>query len=81
MRYYRSGNVLWVIDTLWGLAVPALLLFTGLSARMRDLARKIGRNWFFTVAIYAVLFALIGFVVDLPLSYYEDFVREHAYGL
>jgi len=81
MRYYRSGNVLWVIDTLWALAVPALLLFTGLSARMRDLAWKIGRKWFFAVAIYAVLFALIGFVLGLPLSYYEDFVREHAYGL
>jgi Zn-dependent protease with chaperone function len=80
-RYYRSGNVLWVIGTIWGLAVPALLLFTGLSARMRDLARKIGRNWFFTVAVYAVLFVLVGFVLDLPLDYYGGFVREHAYGL
>src|SRR5258705_13521706 len=41
MRYYRSGNVLWVVATLWGFAVPALLLFTGFSARMRDAARKI----------------------------------------
>lgn len=81
MRYYRSGNVLWVIGTLWGLAVPALLLFTGLSARMRDLSRRIGRNWFFTVAVYAVLFTLVGFVLGLPLDYYEGFVREHAYGL
>ncbi|HEX3525753.1 MAG TPA: M48 family metallopeptidase [Thermoanaerobaculia bacterium] len=81
MRYYRSGNVLWVIDTLVGLAIPALLLFTGFSARMRDLARKIGRNWIFTVPVYAVFFTLVGFVLGLPLSYYEDFVREHAYGL
>ena len=36
LRYYRSGNVLWAIATLWGLLVPLLLLFTGLSARMRD---------------------------------------------
>jgi STE24 endopeptidase len=81
MQYYRSGNVLWVIGTLWGLAVPALLLFTGFSARMRDAARKIGRNWFFTVAVYGLLFTLVGFVLDLPLSWYEDFVRPHAYGL
>jgi len=81
MRYYRSGNVLWVVGTLWGFAVPALLLFTGLSARMRDLARKVGRNWFFTIVVYAVLFTLVGFALDLPLSYYEGFVREHAYGL
>jgi hypothetical protein len=35
-RYYHSGNVLWVAATLWGLAVPALLLFSGLSARLRN---------------------------------------------
>jgi len=81
MRYYRSGNVLWVIATLWELAVPILLLFTGFSARLRDVSRKIGRNWFFTVAVYGLLFALLSFVLDLPLSWYEDFVRPHAYGL
>ncbi|HEY9422568.1 MAG TPA: M48 family metallopeptidase [Thermoanaerobaculia bacterium] len=81
MRYYRSGNVLWVVGTLWGLAVPALLLFTGFSSRIRDVARRIGRNWFFTVAIYAVLFSLVAFLLDLPLAYYANFVREHEYGL
>jgi Zn-dependent protease with chaperone function len=81
MRYYHSGNWLWAFTTIWGIAIPAFLLFTGFSARMRDLARRIGRNWFFTVAIYGILFTLLGFVVDLPLSYYSDFVRQHAYGL
>ena len=81
MRYYRSGNVLWGIETLWGLIVPALLLFSGFSARLRDAARKVGRNWFFTVAIYGILFTLVTFLLDLPLAYYSDFVRQHAYGL
>jgi Zn-dependent protease with chaperone function len=81
MRYYRSGNVLWAVATLWGIAVPLLLLFTGFSAKLRDLARRIGRNWFFTVAIFGVLFAVVGFALDLPLAYYSDFVRQHAYGL
>jgi Zn-dependent protease with chaperone function len=81
MRYYRSGNVLWGIETLWDLAVPVLLLFTGFSARMRNAARKVGRNWLFTVAIYALLFTVVTFVLDLPLSYYSGFIRQHAYGL
>ena len=81
MRYYRSGNVLWMISTLWGLLAPALLLFTGFSARLRDAGRRIGRSWFFTVAVYGILFTLVGFLLDLPLSWYEDFVRPHAYGL
>jgi len=81
LRYYRSGNVLWFVDTAWSLAALALLLWTGFSARLRDLARRIGRNRFFTIALYGVLFSLVTFVLDLPLAWYEGFVREHAYGL
>ncbi|HET9209189.1 MAG TPA: M48 family metalloprotease [Thermoanaerobaculia bacterium] len=81
MRYYRSGNVLWVIATIWGLLVPALLLFTGFSARLRDAARGIGRNWFFTVAVYGILFTIAAAILSLPLDYYSGFIRPHAYGL
>jgi Zn-dependent protease with chaperone function len=79
--YHRSGNVLWVLDTAWALVLPALLLWTGLSARMRDWARRAGRYWFFTVALYWVLFTIVTTVIDLPRAYYEGFVRQHAYGL
>jgi Zn-dependent protease with chaperone function len=81
MRYYRSGNLLWLVDVAWALIVPALFLFTGLSARIRDWARAVGRKWFFVIAVYAAIFLVLKFVVDLPLGYYEGFVREHAYGL
>jgi len=81
LSYYRSGNVLWVINTVWGLLVPAAFLFTGFSARIRDFAQRLGRKWFFTVALYFIIYLVINFVINLPLSWYEDFVREHAYGL
>ena len=81
LRYYRSGNVLWVINTAWSLAMLALLLWTGFSARLRDLSRRIGRSWFFTTAVYGVLFTLVTFVLGLPLAWYGGFVRQHAYGL
>jgi Zn-dependent protease with chaperone function len=81
VRYHRSGNVLWVIGNLWGFLVPAVILFSGLSARMRDAARRVGRNWFFTLVLYGVMFSLLTWILDLPLAYYSGFVREHAYGL
>ena len=42
LRYYRSGNVIWAIEQVLGLALPALLLFTGLSARLRTFASIVG---------------------------------------
>jgi len=81
LRFARGGNWLWATDQVWSLLVPALILFTGLSAKLRDRARKIGRVWLFTIVVYVALFALIDFLADLPLSYFAGFVRPHAYGL
>ena len=81
MRYYRSGNLLWIVNALWGLLIPVLFLFTGFSAMIRGWAQLLGRKWFFVIAVYITLFLLITFVIDLPLAYYQGFVRQHAYGL
>ena len=81
LSYYRSGNLLWVIGNTWDLLIPSLLLFVGVSARIRDWAQRIGRKWFFIIGLYFIAFSLIIFLVDLPLSYYQGFVRQHAYGL
>ena len=81
MRYYRSGNILWLAEQGWSIAVLVLFLATGFSAALRNIARRFGRNWFFTVVIYFVLFMVITTVIDLPLSYYAEYARQHAYGL
>ena len=81
VRYYRGGVALWILGIGWGLLVPALILFTGLSAKLRDAARFLGRNWYFTIVAYIVLFFVLMFLADLPLSFYQEFLREHAYGL
>ncbi len=81
MQYYRSGNVLWVINRLWALIVPGALAFSGLSGRLRNVARRLGGRWFFTVGLYMIMLLAIMYVIDFPLSYYQGFVRQHAYGL
>lgn len=82
LRYYRSGNLIWVVEQLLGLLLPALILFTGLSARMRSLASHVARGHFYpTLLVYLVVFSLLMFVIQLPLDYVFGFAREHAYGL
>lgn len=81
IRWYQSGNVLWIVTQAWALAVLALLVFTGLSAKMRDWANRAGRTWPLRTAAYLILFSLFILVVELPLSYYAGYVRPHAYGI
>jgi len=81
MRYYHSGNVLWLVNLFWGLLIPALFLFTGFSAKIRDWAQRLGRKWFFVIGLYFIFFTILNFVIDFPLSYYQGFVRQHSYEL
>ena len=81
LQYYRSGNVLWVVDVAAGLLIPAVILLSGFSSRIRSLAFRIGRRWLPAVLLYALFFVIIYSVLTAPLAYYEEFVRQHAYGL
>lgn len=79
--YFEGGYWLDLWSWLYGLAVAALLLFTGLSVRMRNLARRISaRPWPMTM-LYVFYWIVVGFVLDLPLASYAGYFREHAYGL
>ncbi len=79
--YFEGGYWLQLWGFLYGLAVCAVLLLSGLSRRMRDLSERLVRRVYLQNAIYAALWLLAGFVLSLPLSIYSDFFREHQYGL
>ena len=79
--YFEGGYWLILWDCLWGLGIAWLLLGTRLSARMRNLAERITRLRWLQTAIYAVQYIVFTAVLALPWSIYEDFVREHKYGL
>ena len=82
LRYHHGNNAIWAAEQILSLALPLLLLLTGLSAWLRTLASQVAGGRFYpTLAIYLVLLSILLFVVELPLSYYVGFAREHAYGL
>jgi len=82
VRYHRSGNIIWALEQLLGLALPAALLWSGLSARLRSAAAAVGRGHFYpTLVVYVALLSLLLTIVQLPLSYGVGYARERAYGL
>jgi len=82
LRYHQGNTTIWATEQILSIALPLLLLFTGLSAWLRTLAGQLAGGRFYpTLAIYFVLLSVLLFVVELPLSYFIGFAREHAYGL
>jgi STE24 endopeptidase len=81
-RYHQGNNAIWAAEQFLSIALPMLLLFTGLSAWLRTLASHLAGGRFYpTLAIYFVLVSVLLFLVELPLSFCVGFAREHAYGL
>jgi STE24 endopeptidase len=79
--YFEGGYWLLLVDALYAIAVAGLLLWSRISARMREFAQSRTRSRFWQAAIYVVLFLVVFTVAEFPLAVYEGFVREHAYGL
>ena len=79
--YFEGGYALILVDALYSVVVSALLLWLGISAGMRNIAQGITRSRFLQVPIYVAMFMVVTTVLSSPLNLYEDFYREHAYGL
>lgn len=81
MRYYRSGNILWILQLFWSLAVPFFILWRGWSGKMERLAQGWTKKWYPQLVLYLVLFFSLVTLFNFPLDLYSDFLRPHEYGL
>ena len=79
--YFEGGYWLKLWNLAYALGALALLLWTGASRRMRDVAERLARHRPLQVALYATLFLVAWFMLCLPFELYAGFWREHAYGL
>lgn len=79
--YFEGGYWLILWNFLGAAAISLLLLETRISARLRDFAERKTRFKFLQVAIYALPYILLGALLSFPLTVYESFYREHAYGM
>lgn len=81
VSFYHSTMLLIALVILWNLLILVGFLFTGFSAKLRSWAEQVGRQWYFSYAIYCAAFCLIYFLLLLPLIYYGRFILLHHYGL
>jgi STE24 endopeptidase len=79
--YFEGGYWLSLWSFLWSAGTFLLLLQTGVSARMRDLAERATQVRALQTWLYWTQFAVAVAVLSFPLSVYRDYLREHRYGL
>src|SRR5579885_185296 len=79
--YFEGGYWLILWDALYAIGVSALLLWTKFSAGIRNFAQARVRSRFWQVPIYAIIYTIVVAVLTFPMTIYENFFREHQYGL
>jgi STE24 endopeptidase len=79
--YFEGGYWMILWDFLYGAAVLLLLLNLGWSGAMRDLAERVTRFKPVQTIVYWVQYLVLTTILGFPLSVYEDYFREHKYGL
>ena len=79
--YFEGGYAWGLVDFLYAMAVAALLLWLGISAGIRDWAQDRTHSRTYQVLIYVAAYVTIVTGATFPLTLYEGFFREHAYGL
>ena len=57
--------MLWFVNLSWSLLLPALFLFTGFSAKIRTWVQRLGKKWFFVIAIYFAILAVTNWIDPL----------------
>ena len=79
--YFEGGYWLILWNFLLNSAIALLFLASGYSARLRDFAERTTRFKALQVLLFGIPFILISAALSSPLDIYQQFFREHAYGM
>jgi STE24 endopeptidase len=79
--YFEGGYWLQLVDVVYALCVAGLLLWLQISSRISDWAQDRTHSRTYQVMLYVAAYVPIVTAATFPLTLYEEFFREHAYGL
>ena len=81
MESYSHGNyLLQLVRPLWNAGLLAIIVFSGFGGTLLVWSGTCTRSANLKVGIYAILFGLVMFIGDFPLTAYASYVRERSYG-
>jgi STE24 endopeptidase len=81
MRFYNSGNILWIVQQVWGFVIPLLFLARGFTGKLSLFSEKIGKNWYFSIVAYLFFFVVLYQILNFPIAFYAGYLRLHEYDL
>src|ERR1043166_651944 len=79
--YFKGGYWLLLWDFLYGAVVALILLNLRWSARMRDFAERFTKVRAIHTIIYWIEYVFVTSLLAFPLGWYENYYREHQYGM
>jgi STE24 endopeptidase len=80
-RHSRLEEMLYFAGQAYGAAVLLLVLGTGLSRRLREVAARIGRRPLLGSMLYFALFSVVTTLLSFPFDYYAGFLVPHQFDL
>jgi STE24 endopeptidase len=79
VRYHRTGHWVWAAGIAVGIAVPTLILWSGLAVALRSRIERFSPLWPLAAALFFAAYSVLDWLLSLPFSYYVEFARQHAY--
>jgi STE24 endopeptidase len=80
-EYSRKGFLISLISNFIDIGILLSLTFLGYAKKLEDFFSNKTKNSFFLTSILFITFCYtINFIIDLPFSYYFEFILEHQFG-
>lgn len=80
-RFYKSDRVVQGLKIVFSLGVPAIILVTGCSSKLRNVSKGIGKTTFIAAGIYGLLYTILDSAINFPLTFYAGYIQSHKFGL
>jgi STE24 endopeptidase len=79
--YFEGQNWLILWNALYGLVIAWLLLARGRWAKVSSWAQRVTSRRFLAAMIVGAVYVAATWLLTLPLTAYQGFLREHEYGM